>query len=147
MQSKVAAPTPELGRSVASNPSSRRTAAPPLNSSVRPMSLQRRELSKEEYEATFSPPMLNVTESAEELVDLWDYAAPIVDTDYPNAGDWNWRAMFIYESRDGLYQHLNIPVPEDNKYLSVVVAKEQAEILGHYYLDLKALYPDWNGGA
>ena len=104
------------------------------------MSSQRRELTKEEYEATFSPPMLNVTESADEIVDLWAYAAEVVDADYPGAGDWSWRVMFIYESRDGLYQHLNVPVPEDNKYLSVVVSKEQKEIIGHYYLDLQALY-------
>lgn len=65
------------------------------------MSSQRRQLSNEEYEATFSPPMLDVTASADEIVDLWAYAAPIVDDDYPDSGDWHWRVMFIYESRDG----------------------------------------------
>ena len=112
----------------------------PLNTALGLMSELRRELSKQEYEATFSLPMLDVTESAEELIDLWPYAGAVVDADYPDADDWDWRVMFIYESRDGAYQHLYVPVPEDNKYLLVVVSKQQKQIVGHYYLDLQAIY-------
>ena len=87
--------------------------------------------------------MLDVTSSAEEIVDLWDYASEIVDTNYPDADEWDWRVMFIYESRDGRFQHLNIPVPVNNTYLSVVVDKPNRKILGHYVLDLQAEHPDW----
>ena len=87
--------------------------------------------------------MLDVTSSAEEIVDLWEYASEIVDTNYPDAGEWDWRVMFIYESRDGRFQHLNIPVPVSNTYLSVVVDKPSRKILGHYVLDLQAEHPDW----
>jgi hypothetical protein len=102
-----------------------------------------RELTKEEYEATFSPPMLDVTESAEEIVPLWDYLDPVIEDQYHSCSAWDWRVMFIYESRDGLIQHLNVPVPKDNAYLSVVVDKPNRKIVGHYLLDLGALYPGW----
>jgi hypothetical protein len=87
--------------------------------------------------------MLDVTSSAEEIVDLWGYASEIVDTNYPDADDWDWRVMFIYESRDGRFQHLNIPVPVNNTYLSVVADKPNRKILGHYVLALQAEHPDW----
>jgi hypothetical protein len=102
-----------------------------------------RQLTKEEYEATFSPPMLNVTETADEIVPLWDYLDPVIEELYHSCEAWDWRVMFIYESRDGSIQHLNVPVPLDNTYLSVVVDKPRKKIIGHYLLNLGAMYPDW----
>jgi hypothetical protein len=93
-------------------------------------------LSQAEYQATFSDPMRDVTEAAEELVDLWAYATEIIDSDYPVPKDWDWRVTHIYESGDGKYQHLNIPVPIDNTYLIVIVDKPLRKILGHYNLTL-----------
>ena len=106
-----------------------------------------RELTKEEYEAMFSPPMLNVTATAEETVPLWDYLNPLIEELYHTCTAWDWRVMFIYESRDGLIQHLNVPVPRDNTYLSVVVDKPNNQILGHYLLDLGTLYPNRQGAS
>jgi hypothetical protein len=111
------------------------------------MTTSPRELTRAEYEATFSPPMLDVTATAEETVPLWDYLDPVVDDLYHTCGAWDWRVMFIYESHDGLIQHLNVPVPRDNTYLSVVVDKPNNQILGHYLLDLGALYPNWHGAS
>jgi hypothetical protein len=106
-----------------------------------------RELTKEEYEATFAPPMPEVTETAEEIVDLWSYADPVLANMFPDAGDWAWHVKHIYESRDGSYQHLNVPIPRDNAYLSVVVNKSAREVLGHYVLYLGAMYPNFRGAA
>ena len=50
-----------------------------------------------------------------------------------------WQVKFIYESRDGSYQHINIPVPKDDTYLDVIVDKPNRKIIGHYILDLSAL--------
>jgi hypothetical protein len=99
-----------------------------------------RELSKAEYEATFTPPMLDVTSNAEEIVPLWDYLDPVIEDLYHSCTAWEWAARFIYESRDGKIQHINVPVPKDNAYLSVVVDTTRKEIIGHYLLDLGAIY-------
>jgi len=98
-----------------------------------------REITKAEYEAMFSPPMLDVTESAEDIVDLWAYAGSVIDEKYHSCTAWEWKVKFIYESRDGLYQHINIPVPKDDTYLDVIVDKPNRKIIGHYILDLGAL--------
>ncbi|MDH0029706.1 MULTISPECIES: hypothetical protein [unclassified Acinetobacter] len=47
-----------------------------------------RELSEKEYQATFFPPMLDVTETAEEIVDLWDYADPVIEQLYHSCTAW-----------------------------------------------------------
>ena len=102
-----------------------------------------RELTEEEYQATFSPPMLNVTDRAEELVDLWAYANPIIEKLYHSCTAWEWRVMFIYESRDGAFQHVDIPVPIDDTYLSIIIDKFERRIVGYRILDLRARCPDW----
>ncbi|MCY6412264.1 hypothetical protein QTA56_08985 [Acinetobacter sp. VNH17] len=94
-----------------------------------------KELSQEEYQATFFPPMLDVTETAEEIVDLWDYADPVIEQLYHSCTAWEWYVKHIYETGDE-FQHLNIPVPLDNTYLVVIVDKPKQKILGHYVLDL-----------
>jgi hypothetical protein len=97
-------------------------------------------LTKEEYDDTLSPKMLNVTETADEIVDLWGYADPIIEAEYHNCSAWDWKVNHIYESQNGSYQHIGIAVPVDDTYLVVIVNKIQKEIIGHYILDLGALY-------
>ena len=111
------------------------------------MSELQRELTKEEYDATFSLPMVDVTETAEAIVDLWAYADPIIEDKYHDCAAWEWQVAHIYESRDGLYQHINIPVPKDDTYLSIVVHKPNRNIIGHYVLYLRALYPRTQHGT
>jgi len=105
----------------------------------RPMTIAR-ELSKSEFNATFSEPMRDVTQAAEAIVDLWAYADPVLHALFPDAHGWQWRVTIIYESADEAHQHLLLPVPRDNTYLVVVVAKARRAIIGHHLLDLRALY-------
>ena len=99
-----------------------------------------REFTEAEYRATFSPPMLDVTQSAEVLVDLWAYLDPVLDATFPGDAGWEWHVKHIYESRDGVYQHIYVPVPRSDAYMLVVLDKQQRQVLGHYLLDLAALY-------
>jgi len=101
---------------------------------------QPRELSREDFEATFLPPMVDISKSATELVDLWAYADRVIAASYHDCTSWHWRVAHIYESRDGRYQHIGIPVPKDDTYLTVVVDVAARGVLGHYVLDLGAMY-------
>ena len=112
----------------------------PLNSSVRHQVELTRELSESQYRATFVAPMRDVTQTAEEIIDLWSYADPVLERAFPLAGEWEWRVKHIYESPDGMYQHLFVPVPQNQAYLLIIVNKPQRAIIGHYLLDLAALY-------
>lgn len=101
---------------------------------------QLRELTEDQYRATSSPKMEDVTEATEEIVDVWAYVDPVLQRDFPEPDDWPWGVKHIYESRDQVYQHLYIPVPKPETYLIVVVSKQQREIVGHYLMDFVALY-------
>jgi len=101
------------------------------------------ELTWDEYQATFEPPMLNVTESAKEFVDLWPYANLVIKDKYHGCAAWEWDVKLIYETPDGSYQHVYIPVPKDDTYLNIVVDTIGRRVVGHIVLDLRALCPDW----
>ena len=102
-----------------------------------------RELTQDEFDATFLPPMREVTRATEEIVDLWGYVDPLIESQYHNCSTWDWRVAYIYESQDSAYQHILVPVPRDNTYLTVVVDKKDRCIFGHFTLDLGLLYSDW----
>ncbi|MDN2696568.1 hypothetical protein O0882_09575 [Janthinobacterium sp. SUN073] len=95
-------------------------------------------LSNDEYQKTFHAPMLKVTETAREVVDLWAYADLVIGSDFGDAAHWNWQVAHIYESPDGKFQHIGIPVPLDDTYLTVIVDIHGRKILGHVFLDLRA---------
>jgi hypothetical protein len=110
------------------------------------MSDELRELSREEFEATFSPPMVDISKSAAELVDLWAYADRVIAKSYHDCTSWEWRVAHIYATGDAQYQHIGIPVPKDDTYLTIVVDAGAHQILGHYILDLGAIYSESESG-
>ena len=84
--------------------------------------------------------MVDISNSATEVVDLWGYADQVIAREYHNCADWEWRVSHIYQSADARYQHIGIPVPKDDTYLTVVVDVPAREVLGHHVLDLGAMY-------
>jgi hypothetical protein len=99
-----------------------------------------RELSREEYETSFSPPMQDVTHTAEEIVDLWPYAERALKETFSGACTCDLTVGYVYESGDGLFQHILVPSHISNVYLVVVVSKVRRAIVGHHRLDLGTLY-------
>jgi hypothetical protein len=95
-------------------------------------------LSSIEYQGTLCPNMVNVTELAEEVIDLWAYADQVIEHAYHNCAAWTWKVSHIYETPDEKYQHIGIPVPKDDTYLVVIANKHERKVVGHYILDLVA---------
>ena len=112
----------------------------PLNTALDLMNQDLRQLTREEYEATFREPMRDVTTTADEVVELWPYAEQALRALFPHVCNCAHDVEAIYETGDSAYQHVLIPSHEQNVYLSVIVDKPQRSILGHYRLDLNALY-------
>lgn len=104
------------------------------------MNTTNRELTYDQYLSTFIDPMTDIIASAEEIVDLWAYAEPILTSLYPDNEDWDWHVKHVYENGDSTFQHILIPVPQDNTYLLIVVDVTLEEIIGHHLLDLGKLY-------
>lgn len=99
-------------------------------------------LTTEEYESTLFPHMTNITKISDEIVDLWAYADPIIELEYHNCTAWDWRVDHIYETPDGSFQHIGIPVPQDDTYLVVIIDKLKKLIIGHYILELASKNSD-----
>jgi hypothetical protein len=97
-------------------------------------------LSAGEYQETLHPGMINVTESADEVIDLWAYADQVIEDVYHSCTAWTWRVAHIYETPDGRYQHIGIPVPINDTYLVVIADKHLRGTVGHFILDLAAKY-------
>ena len=80
--------------------------------------------------------MVEVTGTAEEVVDLWGYTDLVIESLYHSCTAWEWKVAHIYETSNGKYQHIGIPVPKDDTYLIVVADKQNRRIVGHYVLAL-----------
>ena len=85
--------------------------------------------------------MVNVTDSAEAIVDIWEYAVPFIEANFPDSAHWDWRIEVIYEHPEGTFQHIYIPVPSDATYLIIVVDTRERVIIGHCTINFRKLYP------
>lgn len=99
-----------------------------------------RELSRSEFEATFIKPMVNVTTTAEEVVEIWPYADSAIAAAFPDVQAQHWDVGYVYESSDRKYQHVLIETHQENVYLAIVIDKADKVIIGHHKLNLGALY-------
>ena len=79
-------------------------------------------LSRAAFEATLSPPMRDVTTTAEALVDVWAYADPVLKALYPERPADVWDVERVYESGDQAHQHLLMPTDSSNVYVVFVVS-------------------------
>jgi hypothetical protein len=95
-----------------------------------------RELTQDEFLATCSAPMRDVTSTAEEVVDLWAYADPVLTAAFPEARGWEWRVKHVRESGSGEFQPALVPLPVSNVYYVIVIDKRARRIHGHYRLAL-----------
>ena len=99
------------------------------------------ELTENEYLATMSGGMKNVTDTAGGIVDIWEYASNfgvrMLLSDY---GFENRIIEAVYENFSCTYQHILLFGLRENVYIVVVVDMQKGEVYGHYYLDLNEKY-------
>ncbi len=99
-----------------------------------------RELNDEEFEKTFTPPMVEITAAAEQVVDIWPYADRVLGDAFPDTPPDNFDVQHVYRDEDGRFHHVIINIGQDGFYLVVIVAVEDAAIHGHHFLNLDAKY-------
>ena len=95
-------------------------------------------LSEDFFNRTFQPPMHNVTDTAEEIIDIWPYidAIPPEDLEGFTLRD----VAYVYLTPDGSYLHVLIATEDKNVVLVVVIETSTPKIYGHHLLDLVKLY-------
>ena len=82
--------------------------------------------------------MQDVTETAEQLLDIWPYvdAIPLIDLDSFTLRD----VAYVYLNPTGLYQHILIATEDKNVFLVMVLDVLSKKIYGHHLLNLIELY-------
>lgn len=98
-------------------------------------------LSEQEYKSTIRPGMIDVTETAEPIVDIWPYVKNLA---YENIVDEyvykNNLVEKVYRSEPSLFDHVLLPTSHKNIFIVIIIKLTTAEIAGHYHLDLTKEY-------
>ena len=97
--------------------------------------MRTRELTEAEFKDTFTAKMVNVTETATDVLNIWPYveAVPIrvLDGHFVEA---------VYRGEDNRFDHVLVMTESKNVYLVVVVDLVQDAIYGHRLLDVNQEY-------
>lgn len=99
-----------------------------------------KQLSEKEFESTFTPPMKEVTSTAEEVVNIWPYVENVLESEFADAETDTWDVEYIYFNEPESHQHVLINTGMENIYLVIVVAVAQKAVYGHHLLNLNNKY-------
>lgn len=85
--------------------------------------------------------MLDVTETAEPVIDIWPYiellAKEKIVSDYVFQNE---LAEKIYRTNNNLFAHILLPTQNENIFIVFVVDLSEKKIKGHHKLDLNEKY-------
>jgi len=99
------------------------------------------ELTEELFRATFGDEMLDVTESIESTVDIWEYVGELyveeVVSEYVVANE---LVEKVYRNNTSTFDHVLLPTENPNIYLVIIVDLVNENVLGHYWLDMGKEY-------
>ena len=99
-----------------------------------------RKLTETEFNATFSTKMLKVTETAENVIDIWPYVHSIPMSDLEGQRIRDQTVESVYRSGDGRYDHVLVMTETKNVYLVIIVYLKENAVFGHRLLDLNREY-------
>jgi len=99
------------------------------------------ELTPEEFQSTFGTQMMDVTDSIESTVDIWEYIGELyVDEEVSEYVVANELVEKVYRNESGTFDHVLVPTENENLYLLIVVDLLNESILGHHWLDMAKEY-------
>lgn len=100
-----------------------------------------KELSRKEFEKTFSNKMIDVTKTAEPIVNIWEYAKVLSNQQLIPAIVYNKEFVkFVYRNNENTFEHILLPTSEKNVFVIIVVNIIEKKIEGHYKIDIEKEY-------
>jgi hypothetical protein len=102
--------------------------------------MRTRRLKEDEFKATMTPQMHNVTQSATDVLDVWSYVHSVPSADLDGHSIYDRFVEVVYRSDDGRFDHILVMTRTKNVYLAVVVDLVHNSIYGHRLLDLNREY-------
>lgn len=98
-------------------------------------------LTEKEYSSTFGDKMVDVTTTAEPVVDIWLYVKKLVIEEVVDQVVYdNEFVEVVYRSSDNTFDHVLLPTSNKNIFTVIIIDILNKLIKGHYLLDLNEKY-------
>ena len=97
-----------------------------------------RQLSEAEYDSYFEAPMVNVTESADPVLDIWPYVDSVNQAELADITTHD--VSFVYRHPNGRWEHVVIDTCAEDVHLVVIIDRDEGKIVGHHLLNLRRKY-------
>jgi len=102
--------------------------------------LKVRKLSEDEFEATWTPKMHDVTANPAPTIDIWPYVEAVLAADLDGHEVWDRFAEYVYRTNDDRFDHVLVMTKSKNVYLAVIIDRELRAVHGHHLLNMNKLY-------
>jgi hypothetical protein len=100
-----------------------------------------KELSETEFKITFGTKMTGVTETAEPVVDIWDYVEELVNQNIVDKHVLENKLVDkVYRNDTSTFDQVLLPTDNKNVFIVLVVDIENETFFGHFKLDLNKKY-------
>jgi hypothetical protein len=100
-----------------------------------------KELTEKEYKSTMTGKMVDITETAEPVVDIWPFVQMlkkekvVLDYVYENELVEN-----VYRNTENSFHHVLLPTDNKNIFIVIIIDVTAKDIKGHFCLDLNREY-------
>lgn len=100
-----------------------------------------RELTETKFKNTFGNKMIDITETAEPVVEIWDYVERLMKENIvDNYVYENNLVETVYRNDTLTFEHILLPTNDKNVFITLVVDLTSKTIFGHIKLDLYKTY-------
>ena len=99
------------------------------------------ELSYIKFKETFGDKMIEVTQSANPVVDIWDYVKELVDLNIIEKYVYdNTLVEVVYRNSNSTFDHVLLPTDRENVFIVLVIDLIKESVFGYFRLDLNNEY-------
>jgi hypothetical protein len=98
-------------------------------------------LTEKEFKSTFTNKMIDVTQTAEPVVDIWPYVQQLTADKIVDEYTFdNGLVEKVYRNQTNTFDQILLPTPDKNVFIVILVDIINEIIKGHHRLDLNAEY-------
>jgi len=98
-------------------------------------------LTEKEFKSTFTDKMIDVTQTAEPIVDIWPYVQELTTDKIVDQYIFdNGLVEKVYRNQTNTFDQVLLPTPDKNTFIIIVVDILNKTIKGHHRLDLNKEY-------
>lgn len=99
------------------------------------------EINRDSFIRTMEAGMHNITDNAECVVDIWDYAKELYEQKKISKHGYKKRLIeAVYGDKKGMFHHILLFTEQSNHYAVIVVDTKKKAVIGHHFLDLNEEY-------